>query len=273
MSEFEFLPRVTIGQYIGTGSILHRLDARFKLVGFASLLIVLTFTPSKIGLGIGILTLLTLLLISKVNPGYALKGLIPPLPFLAIIALLQILFFTGPGTSATLFAWGPIHISVVSIWAGILIMLRFIALILCLSLASFCISTSEVIHGLQLLFSPLNILKINPMDFVMVIQVMLRFLPFLAQSAERIAKAQASRGADSGSAKKGVVARVRQVVPLIIPLFLTSLRRAENLALAMDARAYGVLPDRTSMQEFRFRWADFIYLVLNTTVSLVILYA
>ena len=110
---------------------------------------------------------------------------------------------------------------------------------------------SELIHGLLRLLSPLNHL-IKTIDMVMVIQVMLRFFPFLTQSAERIAKAQASRGAEWGVKSRGLFTRIRQVVPLIIPLFLISLRRAENLALAMDARAYGYLDTRTSMQELHF---------------------
>ena len=108
------------------------------------------------------------------------------------------------------------------------------------------------------------------MDFIMVIQVTLRFLPFLAQSAERIAKAQASRGSDWGTKRKGLINRIRQVVPMLIPLFITSLRRSENLALAMDARAYGVLPYRTSMTELDFKWGDALAVLISIMVSLAI---
>jgi energy-coupling factor transport system permease protein len=100
--------------------------------------------------------------------------------------------------------------------------------------------------------------------------VTLRFLPFLAQSAERIAKAQASRGADWGVKKKGLVNRIRQVVPMVLPLFITSLRRSENLALAMAARAYGVLATRTSMTEPHFTWKDAAAILIGITVSLAI---
>jgi energy-coupling factor transport system permease protein len=110
------------------------------------------------------------------------------------------------------------------------------------------------------------------MDLVMVLQVMLRFIPFLAQTAERIAKAQASRGAEWGVKTRGIWSRIRQVVPLIIPLFLISLRRSENMALAMDARAYGYLNQRTSMHDYSMGWKELIFMLLCITTSLGILY-
>jgi len=101
----------------------------------------------------------------------------------------------------------------------------------------------------------------------MIIQVTLRFLPFLAQSAERIAKAQASRGAEWGIKSKGLSSRVKQIIPLIIPLFITSLKRSETMALAMDSRAYGYKNDRTSMYEYHFTWRDALFLVIVLLIT------
>jgi energy-coupling factor transport system permease protein len=127
-----------------------------------------------------------------------------------------------------------------------------------------------LIQGLSRLLAPLARLKIRTMDFIMVIQITLRFLPFLAQTAERIAKAQASRGADWGVKSKGLFSRVKQVIPMIIPLFVISLRRSENLALAMDARAYGILDHRTSMAVMKFTWVDVVAVLISIMVSLAI---
>ena len=110
------------------------------------------------------------------------------------------------------------------------------------------------------------------MDLVMVLQITFRFVPMLAQTAERIAKAQASRGAEWGGKTQGLFNRIRQILPLIVPLFVISLRRSENLALAMDARAYGYLDYRTSMVEMKFKWSDWLILLLNLIVSLIVLY-
>ncbi len=270
MDEFDFLSRVPLGQYVPTNSILHRLSPLTKIVIFGALLIAVTFTPSRIGLFIGVAVVLFALGLSRVNMGFALKGLLPPLPFLLIIAIIQVFLYSSKLDPNSLVSIGWFHITMNGLWAGIMLLIRFSALILLLSLGSFVISTSELLQGLTLMLSPLNRIGIRTMDFIMIIQVTLRFLPFLAQSAERIAKAQASRGSDWGVKKKGLISRVRQVVPMIIPLFITSLRRSENLALAMDARAYGVMNKRTSMKENRFTLSDGVAILLSIMVSLAI---
>lgn len=263
MSQFEFLPLVTIGQYLPTGSVIHRLDARIRVVIFSGLLLALTFTPSLRGMLLGLAFLLLGLFAARIPIRYALKGLLPPLPFMLFIVILQVLFFSPQVNSLTYFAWGPIHITLAGLWAALQLLLRFVALILCLSLASFCTSTSELITGMDRLLSPLNWLGIQTMDFVMTLQVAIRFLPLLAQSAERIAKAQASRGAEWGVRSGGLFKQTRQMLPLIVPLILTSLRRAEMLALAMDARAYALQKERTSLYQLTFTRSDALFLLLG----------
>ncbi|HCS40683.1 MAG TPA: hypothetical protein DIW44_14015 [Anaerolineaceae bacterium] len=270
MNEFDFLSRITLGQYFPTNSVIHRRDPRVKIAGFTLLVLFITFSTSKIGLAVAILALLAGVMLSKVKLSFALKGLLPPLPWLLIIAVIQVFFITGPVGTPTLLTLGKLNITMIGVWSGIMLLVRFTALILCISLASFTISTSEMIQGLGLLLKPLNKLGIHTSDLVMVVQVMLRFIPFLAQTAERIAKAQASRGGNWSDRTRSVITRIRQVVPLLIPLFVISLRRAENMALAMDARAYGYLPQRTSFHEFKLRWFDVIFLLICATISLAI---
>jgi energy-coupling factor transport system permease protein len=267
MNQFEFLPLVTIGQYFPTGSVLHRLDARTKLVVFSAFIIAITFTPSLLGLIVAIVAVWAGILLARVSIKAALKGLLIPLPFLLFIVVLQLLFFAPRVDAAFLVSWGPVHISLAGIWAAIIMLLRFVALIFCLSLSSFCLSTSEMITGLDHLLSPLRRIGIQTMDLVMAIQVTLRFLPLLAISAERIAKAQASRGSDWGAKKGGLVAKVKRVIPLIVPLFLTSLRRSESMALAMDARAYGLKDRRTSIYELTFHPRDLVFVLIGLIVS------
>ena len=271
MNEFEFLPSATIGQYIPTGSLLHRLDPRAKLVGFGLLMLGITFSRSMVGIGAGLVAVIVGILISRISLKYALRGLLPPLPFMILIALLQFFFYSNPGNSI-IFRLGPVVLSTAGIQAGVLIVLRFFTLILAISLVSFVTSTLELIHGLQKLLSPLNRVGIPTMDFVMVVQVTFKFIPFLAQSAERIAKAQASRGAEWSGKTRGLTGRVRQIIPLIIPLFTTSLRRAETMALAMDARAYGYKTNRTSMTEFSFTWRDGFFIFLLAAITAAVLF-
>jgi energy-coupling factor transport system permease protein len=270
MNEFDFLSRITLGQYFPTDSVIHRRDPRVKIAGFTFMILFITFSTSKIGLAIAILTLLAGIMLSKVKVTFALKGLLPPLPWLVIIAIIQVFFITGPAGTPALLTLGKLNITMVGVWAGIMLLIRFTALILCISLASFTISTTEMIQGLGLLLKPLNKLGIQTSDLVMVVQVMLRFIPFMAQTAERIAKAQASRGGNWSNKTRNVITRIKQVVPLLIPLFVISLRRAENMALAMDARAYGYMPQRTSYYEFRLRWSDVLFFFICATISLAI---
>lgn len=261
MSQFEYLPLVTIGQYFPTGSIFHRRDARARLLFFGCIILALTFTPSYVGLFIGLGLAVVGTLISKVPIRYSLKGLLAPLPFLIFIALLQVLFFSSTINTVIYVHWWIIHITQAGCWTALMIIVRFLALILWISLMSYCLSTSEMITGMSRLLAPLNRLGIHTMDFVMTFQVAIRFLPILAQSAERIAKAQASRGAEWGT-KASLITQVKRVLPLIVPLILISLRRSETMALAMDARAYGINNQRTSMYELKFTWKDAVFLLI-----------
>jgi energy-coupling factor transport system permease protein len=270
MSEFDFLSRVPLGQYVPTGSFLHKLDPRTKVLFVFLLVIAFTFSKSLLGLCIGLGFLIVLTIVAKVDLKFALKSLVAPLPFLIFFSILQIFFFSSRQDPNILFSIWKLHFTVSGVLAGAMLLMRFITLILLLSLASFCTSTSELSQGIQRLLNPLNYIKIRTMDFVMVIQITLRFVPLMAQTAERIAKAQASRGAEWETKRKGLLNKIKQILPLIVPLFVISLRRAENLALAMDARAYGYMNRRTSMTDMKFTMKDAAFLLLNIIVSLAI---
>jgi energy-coupling factor transport system permease protein len=270
MSDFEFMQRVTIGQYLPTGSNLHRLDPRARIIIFGLLLGAITFCSSFGGLLAGLLLVLAGLAWARIPLRYVLKGLLPPLPFLVLLALLQV--FLHPGrTETALFVLGPLVVSPGGLWTGGMLLLRFAALILGLSLSSLTLSTSELILGLNRLLRPLQSLGLAAQDLVLMVQVTLRFVPFLVQAAERIVKAQVSRGAPWGKGSGGLLRRARQALPMIVPLFLTSLRRAENLALAMDARGYGGPVERTSMNELQMRGKDWLAMAVAVVLTALIL--
>ena len=261
MNQFEFMRSMPVGQYLAVDSFLHRLDPRARLLGYFFLLAAVTMSSRLEGIGFGLFILLLGLQIGRIPYRYALRGLVAPLPFLIILALLQVFFNPHVAGSPVLLQLGSVVITAADAMVGLKLLVRFFALILGLSLASYTLSTSEMTRGLNLLLAPLARLQLPVQDFVMMVQITLRYLPLLAQTAERIAKGQASRGAD-WEAKGNLIARVRQTVPLIVPLFLASLRRAERMALAMDARAYGSAQVRTSMVEFRFGLKDGVALGL-----------
>jgi energy-coupling factor transport system permease protein len=270
MSDFEFLRLLPIGQYIPGETFLHRMDGRVKIVISIILLSGVIFAPRLTGLMVAAGFVMICLAVARVNFGFALRGLVVPLPFLLILAILQFFFNAQPDSAEVFARWGSLTLSLSDIWVALTLLARFAVLVLVLELSSFVISNSELIYGLNELLSPLKRIGVPTEDFVMVIQVALRFLPLLAQEAERIAKAQAARGAEWGTRQGNILKRIRQVVPLLIPLFLTSLRKANNLALAMDARAYGTTNRRTTLMEFRFRWQDGMALGLAAVITVLV---
>lgn len=272
MHNFEFLRMVNIGQYLPLQSVLHRLDPRARIIIYFIIIAAATFTPNPEGLAIALLMVLLGLLLGRIPLKFALRGLMPPLPFLLILAVLQVFIAPHPVDAVPLIELGPLRIYLAGLVTAGMLLLRFTVLILGLGLASYTLSTSELIHGLESLLSPLTRLGIPTHDLVMVMQVTIRFIPFLAQTAERIAKAQASRGAEWGTGSRNLLARIRQFIPLILPLFLISLRRAETMALAMDARGYATVSRRTSMLVMHFTWKDGLAILLGLLAGAAILF-
>jgi len=272
MSQFEYLNRISFGQYLPTGSIIHRLDPRSKMLGYTILILALTLSKQIPGLLAAIILIMLLLQISKVPIVYALRGLLPPLPFIVLLAILQLFITPHSSGDRLLFSYGIFSVSATSVHFAILLLIRFTGLILLLTLASLTLSTLEMIHGLDLLLKPLNKIGIRTDSAAMVVQIMLHFIPFLAINAEKIAKSQASRGAEWDSSKGGIIRRARQFLPLIIPLFSVSLQQADTLTNAMLARGYGSNPNRTGLHEYRFTWIDSVFLIFSACAGWLILF-
>ena len=270
MSQFEFLRNVTIGQYLPGQSILHRLDPRAKLTITFLLVAALVFAPHLSGLAVGIFILLVGVRLARIPFRFALRGLLPPLPFIAFLALLQVLVFSGPSSSPVLFQAGWIKITLSGLGSGMALILRFAGLILALSLASFTIPTGEMIGGLRKILAPLALLKFPVDDLAMVAQISLAFLPLLAQNVERIAKAQAARGADWDNRSGSILQRIRRVAPILVPLFLNSLNRAERMALAMEARGYGSTALRSMPVEYHLHGRDSLLMTLAALSAILV---
>jgi energy-coupling factor transport system permease protein len=271
MSNFEYMGQMTIGQYLPIDSFLHRLDPRARILIFSFILLLITFEPRISGLLAALLIVFIGLILGRIPLRYAIRGLLPPLPLILILAVLQIFIARNVTPSQVLFHYGIIVATVSGIWAGVALIIRFIGLILVLSLATLCLSTSHLVHGLEALFRPLNRIGVPTRDLIMVIQVTIRFIPLLAQTAETIAKAQAARGAEWGTKQGNIFSRARQFLPLLVPMFVASLRKAEDMALAMDARAYGCTSQPTSMTELNFRLVDGLSIAVIMTICLAII--
>ena len=267
MNDFEFLTKINIGQYLPGTSPLHRLDPRAKIVIFTLFILALTFTRSLWGLAFAFVLCLTGLLLARIPLRFALRGLLGPLPFLLFLAVLQLVLTPPANLTDVLWSWRFLQITGAGVMAAVTVLVRFTDLILTIGLATSITSSSDLLAGMGALLRPLTRIGIPAEDAVMVVQVALRFLPLLAVTAERTAKAQASRGADWSPAKGNLVKQVQRIAPMIVPLFISSLGKAERMALAMDARAYGSHSPRGSMRELKFMWKDVAAVLLALLLS------
>jgi energy-coupling factor transport system permease protein len=270
-SEFELLGRVTIGQYLPTASPVHRLDPRAKLVMVLLLIIAVTAGHSLAALAILLLAVLLGLRVARIPLRFALAGLVPMLPFLLLLALLQVFAIPQLGARA-IWRWGIVTVTDRGLLAGILLLARFGTIVLGLSLFSFSTTTTELTHGVEHLLRPLQPLGLPAHEFALTVNIAIRFLPTLAEEAERLMKAQASRGADFGRGQGSFLQRARQWLPLLVPLFLVSLRRADELTEAMEARCYLGGKGRTYLIHLQARLADYAAVVAAAALTVLALW-
>jgi len=266
MTEYSAFSHLTIGQYLPYSSVVHRLDPRAKLVMFTLLVAAVTFANSYTASVVLLAVLLGVVHLSRTPLRYALQGLRPALPWIAVFALLQLLFYRNPygsGFCNPIWRWGFIDITSCSIRQIGLMILRLLEFMILISLLTLTTRTTELTHGLERLLSPLKRLRFPAHELALVFAIALRFAPTLAGELERIMKAQASRGADFGEqGRLGFIRRTRNMLPLLVPLFLSALRRAEDLTLAMEARGYTGGRGRTSFIQLKAVPFDFLALAL-----------
>jgi len=273
-SEFDLLRSVTLGQYLPTGSVLHRLDPRVKLLAGLLLLVAVTATSSLAGLALALALVVGGFVVARVPLRYALSGIKPMVPFLALLALLQIVAIPQNDLNTTLlWRWAFVTLTVRDLVAAALLFLKFAVLMWGFSLLSFTTTTTELTHGTEHLLRPLQRIGLPAHEFALMVNIAFRFVPLLATEAERLMKAQASRGADFGGGRRlNFVQRMRKQLPLLVPLILSSLRRAEDLILAMEARCYTGGRGRTHLIHLHAERRDYLALagilvVLALTVA------
>jgi|YNPNPStandDraft_1061719.scaffolds.fasta_scaffold21142_2 energy-coupling factor transport system permease protein len=267
-SEFELLRTVTLGQYLPTGSAIHRADPRIKLLAGLLLVVAVTAMSSIAGLCLSFALVLVGFLAARIPLGYALSGVKPMLPFLALLGILQAIAIPQNDANTTVFwRWAFITLTARDAVAVALLFLKFSVLVWGLSLLSFTTTTTELTHGTEHLLRPLQRVGLPAHEFALTLNVALRFVPLLAQETERLMKAQASRGADFGAGRGwNFVRRFRRLIPLLVPLILSTLQRAEDLILAMEARCYTGGKGRTYLVHFRARASDYAMLALVVVV-------
>ncbi len=246
------LKDITIGQYFPGTSLVHRLDPRVKILLTLTFIVLLFMAKGPGGLGVGLLFLAVGYGVSRIPPRMILKSLRPVLPIVLFTALLNMFFVPG----RALFSWYFITITAEGVTLAVLMSVRIVCLIAGTSLLTYTTSPIALTDGIERLLSPLKRLKLPVHELAMMMTIALRFIPTLIEETDKIMSAQKARGADLESG--GLVQRSKALIPILIPLFISAFRRAEELALAMECRCYRGGEGRTRMKQLRVTGVDWL---------------
>ena len=251
------LKDITLGQFFPGNTFIHRMDPRAKLLFTILYIVALFIAKSLLTYLVLIAVLVFCVAVSKIKPSALFKGL-KPILFLVIITGLLNLFYT-PGNP--IWQWGFLKISVEGIWAAVLMILRIVMLICCTFLLTYTTSPIMLTDGLENLLGPLKKIKVPVHELSMMMSIALRFIPTLIEETDKIMSAQRARGADFDSGN--LFQRAKALVPLLVPLFVSSFRRADELAIAMECRCYHGGEGRTRLKELRYAGWDVVALMFG----------
>lgn len=241
---------ITLGQYYPEQSVVHRLDARTKILGTLLYIIEVFLVNSFAGFGLVILALGVLIGISRVPVRFIFKGLKAVIFIILLTFVLNLFMFDG----TVLWHWKFLTITYEGLYRSCFMALRLILLIIGTSMLTLTTKPMELTDGLEKLLKPFNRLGLPSHEIALMMSIALRFIPTLLEETDKIMKAQQARGADFESGS--LIQRVKNMIPILIPLFVGSFRIAQDLALAMEARCYHGGVGRTRMKEIVFSRRD-----------------
>ncbi len=257
---------ITLGQFYPAESIIHRLDARFKIIITLALIVLIFLVKSFIGYAVVFGLIVLTVILSKVPPKAVLKGL-KPLLFIIIFTFVFNTFLVKGGE--LLFRVWFIEVYEKGLLNAVFMALRLTLLVAGTSLLTLTTSPLDLTDGLERLMNPLKVIKFPAHEMSMMMSIALRFIPTLAEEADRIMKAQAARGADFDTG--GIIKRAMSLVPLLVPLFIGAFRRADDLAVAMEARCYNGGEGRTKMKIAKAKLRDLIAVLVIVSAYTVII--
>ena len=241
---------ITLGQYYPEQSVIHRLDARTKILGTLLYIIEIFLVNSFAGFGLVILELGVLIGISRVPVRFIFKGLKAVVFIILLTFVLNLFMFDG----TVLWHWKFLTITYEGLYRSCFMALRLILLIIGTSMLTLTTKPMELTDGLEKLLKPFNRFGLPSHEIALMMSIALRFIPTLLEETDKIMKAQQARGADFESGS--LIQRVKNMIPILIPLFVGSFRIAQDLALAMEARCYHGGVGRTRMKEIVFSRRD-----------------
>lgn len=258
---------ITLGQYIPRESFVHKLDPRIKII-LTVIYIVLVFVAKNI-LSYGLVALFTIfcILMSKINFSTILKS-VKPIMFLIVFTAVINILLTGGDT--VLFEFYFIKITFEGLKSAALMSSRLVFLVMGTSLLTYTTTPIQLTDGIEKLFSPLKIFKFPAHELAMMMTIALRFIPTLLEETDKIIKAQKARGIDFESGN--IIKRTKSLIPILVPLFINSFRRADDLAMAMECRCYRGGEGRTRLKQLKLGLCDLVALIFMVLiVGLVVL--
>jgi len=258
------MKNITIGQYIPGESIVHRLDPRTKILTTFLFIALLFLVDSFIGYGLSALLLLLMVVLSQIPVKYVLRG-IRPLMFIIILTLCLHFFMTD---GRVIFQIWFLKLTHEGLIRGLMMVSRLILLIIGSSLLTLTTSPILLTDGIESLLKPFKVIGVPAHELAMMMTIALRFIPTLVEETEKIMKAQMARGADFESGN--IFQRAKSLIPILIPLFVSAFRRADELAIAMEARGYRGGEGRTRFRVLKFTYQDALTLVLVTTFVILV---
>lgn len=248
---------ITIGQYFPGNSPIHKLDPRVKIVLTFAYIIIVFLCKNFVSLGAILALLIFVVAISRISPKLIFKSVKPIFIIVLITSLLQIIYNDD---GKMLVEWGKFHITTGGIFMALFTTIRIVALVIASAMLTYTTSPTLLTDAIERLFSPLKVIKINVHSIAMMMTIALRFIPTLIDEVDKIMSAQKARGADLESG--GIIKRGKALVPVFIPLFINSFRRAYELAFAMECRCYQGGEGRTRLKIMKMKARDYISLVI-----------
>ena len=251
------LKDITLGQYFPGTSLIHRFDPRAKILFTVFFIATIFLCKGLVSYGLTLVVLLVLIVISRVKAKVFLKGMKPVIFILVCTALLNLFYTSG----TVLWSFGILKITEEGLWKAGYMVLRILMLIACTLLLTYTTSPIALTDGLERLLRPLKKVRFPVHELSMMMSIALRFIPTLIQETDKIISAQKARGADFDTGN--LVQKAKALIPILIPLFISSFRRAEELAIAMECRCYHGDEGRTSLRQLTMAGRDWGLLVFS----------
>ncbi|NLW26443.1 energy-coupling factor transporter transmembrane component T family protein [Acetivibrio saccincola] len=260
------LKDVTLGRYYPGSSLLHRTDPRIKIILTISLMITVLFTKSYVAFGILALFIFFGIKHAGIPMSFTLRGLKPVVYIIIFTALINV--FLTPGRTA--FEYGFIKITFEGVDRAFKLALRILLLMAGTSLLTLTTTPIALTDGIEKLLKPLKIVGVPVNDFALIISISLKFVPVLLDETNKIIKAQASRGVDFET--KNPVKKLKNYIPVMVPLFINTIKRADELSLAMEARCYRGGEGRTGLRKLKLTARDILVLLFVLAFEGMLLY-